>query len=169
MFNVWYKGKAPSLLSHIHTSDKDTAAAADSSTPGTPSMERVTSHLSTTSFMSTDDAKSVKENEEGKQLKKEKEASSFIVSNPSRVIPAQIRFLSLPRGGDDDTVNAATSESQRYLPVDVTRRSCPSGIVMLIDEEPSLPEMVERIERIMIGQVEEAPMPEPFEWDPNAD
>lgn len=93
-------------------------------------MERVTSHLSTTTFMSADEGKSVKDVEEGK---KEKEASSFIVSNPFCVIPAQIRFLSLPRGSDDETVTG-TAESQRYF-----------------------------------GQVEEAPMPEPFEWDPNAD
>ena len=166
------------MLSHISASDKESAAG-DGSAPGTPSMERVTSHLSTTSFMSADEGKSVKDAaEEGKQVKKEKEASSFIVSNPSRVIPAQIRFLSLPRvsDGEETSVTGATglngtsaAESQRYLPVDITRRSCPSGIVMLIDEDPSLPEVVERIERIMIGQVEEASMPEPFEWDPNAD
>lgn len=37
---------------------------------------------------------------------------------------------------------------------------------MLIDEDPTSPELVERVERILIGQVEEAPMPEPFLWDP---
>ena len=108
--------------------------------------------------------------------KRKNRRPSIIVTNPSRVIPAQIRFLSLPRASDEEmsisagsTTGNATAESQRYLPVDITRRANPSGIVMLIDEEPSLPEMVERIERIMIGQVEEATTPEPFEWDPNAD
>ena len=120
------------------------------------------------------------------KIKKEKEPSSFTVTNPSRVVPAQVRFLSLQRttttgsvGGQnyDDlggsggatTANLGitdTPRNQRYIPVDITRRSAPSGIVMLIDEDPSLPEVVEKIERILIGQVEEAVAPEPFIWDP---
>ncbi len=98
------------------------------------------------------------------KAKKEKEPTSFTITNPARVIPAQIRFLSLPRIGGTDDSNTVGS---RYLPVDITRRSAPSGIVMLIDEDPTSPELVERVERIVLGQVEEAPMPEPFIWDPN--
>ena len=115
------------------------------------------------------------------KTKKEKEPSSFTVTNPSRVVPAQIRFLSLQRttttggvgGGQNyDDLGGAdvgitdTPRNQRYIPVDITRRSAPSGIIMLIDEDPSLPEVVEKIERILIGQVEEAVAPEPFIWDP---
>ena len=121
------------------------------------------------------------------KTKKEKEPSSFTVTNPSRVVPAQIRFLSLQRttttgastggqnyedlGGSGGTGGADvgimdTPRNQRYIPVDITRRSAPSGIIMLIDEDPTLPEVVEKIERILIGQVEEAVAPEPFIWDP---
>jgi hypothetical protein len=38
---------------------------------------------------------------------------------------------------------------------------------MLMDQDPSLPEDVVKIERVALGQVEEAEPFEPFEWDPN--
>ena len=61
--------------------------------------------------------------------KKAKEATSFSLSNPSRLIPEQTRFVSL-------------QESQRYVPI--CRRTRPAGIVMLFDTDPSAPETVEK-------------------------
>ena len=48
----------------------------------------------------------------------------------------------------------------------LTRSSLAVGIVILTDEDPELPEDVVKIERLTLGE-EEAPMPEPFVWDPN--
>ena len=62
--------------------------------------------------------------------KKAKEATSFTVGNPSRLIPSQLRFISLQ------------SEGQRYVPI--CRQTAPSGIVMLLDLDPEAPESVER-------------------------
>lgn len=89
-------------------------------------------------------------------VKKEKEPTSFAVTNPSRVIPAQVRFLS-----------AQQSQTQRYRPVDLVRASRPFGIVMLVDSDPAAPEDVVTVERVALGAGEEAEAPEPFEWDPN--
>lgn len=132
-------------------------------------LERVTSFLSNASYLSTEEIKTVGQDETQKVAKKEKEPSSFTVTNPSRVIPAQVRFLSLPRPGHEDSMqtSATVVAASRYLPVDITRRSAPSGIIMLIDEDPTQPESVEKVERIVIGQGDEAAMPEPFLWDPN--
>ena len=109
-----------------------------------------------------------------KDAKKEKEPTSFILTNPSRVIPAQVRYLTLPRlgGGDipEGPPGTASTQQHRYLPVDITRRSNISGIVILVDEEPNLQEVnLVKVERIQIGQEDEAPLPQPFIWDPTAD
>ena len=61
--------------------------------------------------------------------KKVKEPTSFPVTNPSRLIPSQVRFVSLQDG-------------QRYLPI--CRQQRPAGIVMLIDTDPTAPETVEK-------------------------
>lgn len=61
--------------------------------------------------------------------KKVKEPTSFALTNPSRLIPSQTRFVSL-------------QESQRYVPI--CRRNRPAGIVMLFDTDPSAPETVEK-------------------------
>jgi len=62
----------------------------------------------------------------------------------------QLRFVSLQQG-------------QRYAPI---TRSV-SGIIMLLDADPSAPEEVQRVERVSLGQEEGAAAPEPFEWDPD--
>ena len=61
--------------------------------------------------------------------KKVKEPTSFSMTNPSRLIPSQARFVSLQEG-------------QRYVPV--CRQNRPAGIVMLRDTDPSAPEVVEK-------------------------
>ncbi len=59
--------------------------------------------------------------------KKAKEASSFQMSNPSRLLPTQARYVTLQQG-------------QRYVPI--CRQHSPAGIVMLLDRDPSAPEDV---------------------------
>lgn len=76
---------------------------------------------------------------------------------------------------------------QRYVPV--YRRGLPAGIIILADNDPSAPEDVAKgrfninydysqysifmmfslilVERLALGQEEEAPAPEAFIWDPN--
>jgi 26S proteasome regulatory subunit N2 len=115
-----------------------------------PTLERVTSYLSTASGMSVEEVKT----EEPK--KKEKEPSTFNVANPSRLIPSQRRFIQL-----------GEISEQRYQPVD--KRSVPAGIVMLIDNDPTAPENVTKVERVALGQEDEAVAPEPFEWNPADD
>merc|ERR1712224_1164073 len=105
------------------------------------------SYLSTVSLGKEDDA----------QVKKEREPSSFAVKNPGRVLPAQMRFLSVDGHG-------------RYTPVASSRdMSGVTGIVVLRNSEPEAPQDVVKIERIAIGQGLEADMPAPFEWDPSVD
>jgi len=153
------------------TSQHTETAASD---VGGPTLERSASLMSNTSVLSSaEDNKTgiAAEEDTNKPIKKEKEASSFTVTNPSRVIPAQVRFLSLPRINPDNAggATAANGGSQRYIPIDVSRRSAPVGIVILLDEEPNLPEQVEEVERIALGEADEAKMPEPFIWDPTTD
>lgn len=64
--------------------------------------------------------------------KKEKEPTSFVLSNPCRIIPVQTKFVSV-----------VSAEEQRYAPVG-QRTRCPSGIVMLVDLDPSVPEEVHK-------------------------
>jgi hypothetical protein len=59
------------------------------------------------------------------------------------------------------------SSEQRYRPVRNT--AVLSGIIILNDDEPELPEEVLKVEKISLGQTEIAPTFEPFEWDPNED
>lgn len=92
-------------------------------------MERVQSHLSTTSYLSIED-KSEKVNEEAKP-KKEREATSFKLSNPSRLIPAQIKFMSLE-----------SDDKQRYHPI--YKRAALAGIIMLSDTQPDAPQDVSK-------------------------
>lgn len=112
-----------------------------------PTLERVHSHLSTASGLS------IEEKPEEMKPKKEKEPSSYSLTNPARLIPAQRRFIS-------------TASDARYQPVD--QRMVPAGIVMLIDRDPSAPQEVQKVERVGLGGEEEADAPADFEWDPNA-
>ena len=111
--------------------------------------------LSNASYISTAGVDNDKEDEA--KPKKEKEPSFFTVPNPDRVIPAQVRFLSI-------------QEDARYVPVAQGRdNSGAIGIVILRDSTPDAPENIEKMDgRIAIGQADEAAAPEPFEWDPNA-
>jgi 26S proteasome regulatory subunit N2 len=119
--------------------------------PGSIPLERVASHMSTVSYISLDtEAKPPVDT----KPKKAKEPTSFTVTNPSRVVPSQVRFLS-------------QSSEQRYRPVRNT--AVLSGIIILNDDEPELPEEVLKVEKISLGQTEIAPTFEPFEWDPNED
>jgi 26S proteasome regulatory subunit N2 len=125
-----------------------------------PSLERVTSHMSTASAL---DTMSVEEKAEEGTKAPRKEASSFILSNPDRVIPMQAKFLSI-------------QHDQRYIPVSArcsqnngnSNPVAPTGIVILIDNDPTSPEEVSTIERVALGQEEEASPPANFEWDPSA-
>lgn len=53
---------------------------------------------------------------------------SYMLSNPDRVIPSQIKYISVV-------------ENQRYVPVD-RRLVHPTGIVVLLDKEPMNPDEV---------------------------
>jgi 26S proteasome regulatory subunit N2 len=88
-------------------------------------MERVPSHLSTMSYLSIEEKGGAAE--EVKPAKKEREPTSFQLSNPSRLIPSQMRFINLQM-------------DQRYAPV--YRRGLPAGIIVLADNDPSAPEDV---------------------------
>jgi 26S proteasome regulatory subunit N2 len=116
-----------------------------------PSLERTSSYLSTDSGMVVEETP-VKE----EKKKEEKEPSSFTVTNPSRLVPSQRRFIKL-----------MDSNTQRYQPAD--KRSVPAGIVMLLDNDPTAEENVTKVERVLLGQEEEAEAPEPFEWNPAND
>jgi 26S proteasome regulatory subunit N2 len=127
------------------------AAAGEGEGLEAPALERVTSYLSTTSYLSLDEPK---EKEEAKQTKKEKEPSSFSLANPSRLTIAQAPKVTLQEG-------------QRYLPVSSKRAL--TGIVMLTDRYPDLPEEVTKVGRVGLGgpEEEEAEAPAPFEWNPS--
>jgi hypothetical protein len=115
-------------------------------------LERVTSHMSTTSYLSLEEQKPTGDG--AAKAKKRKEASSFQLSNPSRLTPSQARFISL---GDD----------QRYIPI-AGHTSQLFGVVMLVDTDSSAPENVTKVERLTLnGNEEIAAAPEPFEWDPS--
>lgn len=124
-----------------------------SNIPEAPGLDRVISHLSTASHLS------IEERLDGDRMdvepkKKEKEPTSFQVQNPSRIVPAQIKYISMD------------IDNQRYTPA-VTNTGGLSGIVVLLDSDPGAPEEVSKVERVEIGQDEEAEAPEPFDWDPN--
>lgn len=62
--------------------------------------------------------------------KKEREPSSYLLSNPDRLVPSQVPYVSVVEG-------------QRYVPVD-HRMTRPTGIIMLMDCDPSAPQDVAR-------------------------
>ena len=116
-----------------------------------PGLERVTSHMSTASYLSIEE----KGPEPEEPKKKEREPGSFMLTNPDRQLPTQNRFISVVDG-------------QRYVPVDA-RMVHPTGIVVLLDSDPSAPEDVTSVQRVQLGQEEEASPPAPFTWTPGAD
>jgi len=132
----------------VNADDKDK----DLALGGIP-LERVTSHLSTVSYLSVDaDPKAQAAAEKAKKLR---EPTSFTVPNVSRVVPAQWKFLSLP-------------PDQRYRPVRGGHRTALAGILLLQDGQPGEAEEVQKVEKLGAFQESEmAPAPEPFEWDPN--
>mmetsp|Transcript_4442 Transcript_4442/g.6808 ORF Transcript_4442/g.6808 Transcript_4442/m.6808 type:complete len:1006 (-) Transcript_4442:79-3096(-) len=139
-------GRHPSRDGSVGGPGTPTAAALPDGAP----LERVTSHLSTTSYLSVEERHADAVVNEPK--KKEREASSFILSNPDRVVPIQVPYITVLDG-------------QRYMPVD-HRMVHPSGIVMLMDSDPESPEDVAKVELVALGQEEEAEPPEPFRWRP---
>lgn len=62
--------------------------------------------------------------------KKEREPGFFMLANPDRLIPTQTRYISVVEG-------------QRYVPVD-KRLVRPTGIVVLADMDPTVPEEVSK-------------------------
>jgi hypothetical protein len=59
----------------------------------------------------------------------------FVLVNPGRVIPSQVRYMSL-------------LPDQRYTPV--SKRSDPIGIVLLVDNEPGVEEEVAKGESLTL-------------------
>lgn len=145
------EGKVGSTGGSMSVDGDDSASASDPALSAPIPLEKVTSHLSTTSYLSMEAEKPPAESPA--KPKKVKEPSSFALTNPSRLTPSQARFISLQEG-------------QRYVPV--RDGVLPSGIVMLLDTDPTSPENVVTVERMTLGGDEEiAAPPEPFEWDPN--
>lgn len=149
------RSRARDQLKEAKKSGKTLHMSRESSVSGglneAPNMERVTSHLSTASYLSIEE----KGPEPEEPKKKEREASSFMLANPDRQLPTQNRFISVVEG-------------QRYLPVDA-RMVHPTGIVVLMDSDPTAPEEVTAVQRVALGQEEEATPPEPFRWCPADD
>ena len=84
--------------------------------------------------------------------KKAPEPTSFALSNPSRVTPEQEKFVSF--------------NESRYTPVNP--RSKATGIVILVDHTPEVPEEVVKVELPGLdSDKDEAKPPEPFEWSPD--
>ena len=104
---------------------KSTSADID----GPVSLERVASHLSTSSYLSLDAEKPAADSPV--KPKKVKEPTSFILTNPSRLIPSQSQFISLDC-------------NQRYVPISNHNQNNKTltGIVMLLDTNPSEPENI---------------------------
>ena len=93
------------------------------------------------------------------------------MSNPCRVTPAQVKFVStiLPTSDEDGTAVS------RYVPIKQFHNGHlsnstahpPVGIVMLVNTDPVTNEDVVKVEVIALGAgsvEEEAPPFEPFEW-----
>jgi hypothetical protein len=82
--------------------------------------------------------------------KKEREPSSFTLSNPDRLIPSQIPYISI------------LQEGQRYVPVD-HRLIRPAGIVMLMDTDSnaSVDEDVSKGIPVSLPAVLSSPPPPP--------
>lgn len=73
-----------------------------------------------------------------KPAKKEREPSNFVLSNPSRLIPTQIRYINV-------------QSDQRYAPI--FKRSVPMGIVILADSDPTAPEDVAKGKDMLVNGV----------------
>lgn len=160
-----------------------------------PALERVHSHMSATSYISMEEVGSktktntrVDEKENPIEKKKEKEATSFLLNNPSRVTVAQVKYistLSTTNNYDSDTTksdNKADSDGTlspvHYQPIKEMfsqsdgHNTAPVGIVMLLNTDPTKSEEVMQVEVIALGAggvEEEATPPMDFEWDPNED
>ncbi len=141
-------------------------------------LERVTSHLSTMSYLSLEggaDGKDSKaDKDKAEKDKKKREPTSFLVPNVSRVVPAQYKFLSLPQPSslsamdEDGEPSQQAPQQPRYRPVKGVGRGPLAGIIMLRDSRPGEEEEVTKVEKLVAFQeAEMAPAPEPFEWDPN--
>lgn len=115
-------------------------------------LERVPSTLTAQSEPMTIDESTTKE--VSPKRKRQPEPSSFQLSNPARVTPAQEEYV---------VIN--TDATERYVPIYTTK---PAGIIMLKDRQPGQAEDVEKVERVAMGQEEEAEPPEPFEWSPDS-
>ena len=82
----------------------------------------------------------------------------------SPALASQSRVVTFADGeaiGDMDE-----DECQRYAPVGKRHGTGLTGIILLLDSDPSAPEVVTKVDRAAIGQEEEAEAPEPFVWDP---
>ena len=78
----------------------------------------------------------------------------YVLPNPSRVTVAQRPLVSF-------------SGAQRYVPAHRSVR--PSGVVMLLDNDPDAPEDVVQVETPGLeADEDEAEPPEPFVWTPPA-
>eukprot|EP00607_Mallomonas_marina_P007851 CAMPEP_0182420384 /NCGR_PEP_ID=MMETSP1167-20130531/5139_1 /TAXON_ID=2988 /ORGANISM="Mallomonas Sp, Strain CCMP3275" /LENGTH=775 /DNA_ID=CAMNT_0024596253 /DNA_START=862 /DNA_END=3189 /DNA_ORIENTATION=- len=123
------------------------------SAPTSPSPDKDKEPTRANSIASTDDAEKMDVEDTPRVFKKEKEPGSFTLTNPARVIPSQVRYISL-------------LSSQRNVPVGKKRP--PTGIVMLQDTDPEAHQDVTKVERVALGQDEEADPPQPFEWSPES-
>ena len=137
-----------------------------------PALERVTSYLSTTSYLSVDEPN---KEAEAKAAKKEKEPTSFVMTNPSRLVPAQVSLVTLqstelryvPVLSGPSSSSSSSSSAAAAAVAPLAGRRAVAGIVMLRDLFPELPEDVIPVTRVALGQEEEAPLPAPCEWNPN--
>lgn len=96
-----------------------------------------------------------KREEEKKKKVRVPEPLTFSLSNPSRVTPTQEAYVRISEGDDD-----------RFVPV--MKNAPRSGILVLADRRPGEAADVKKVDLRSIGQEEEAPAPEPFEWTPEA-
>jgi len=100
----------------VTKSDGDTVVAMDTEEGTT---ETVVTSSSTTAAPATVPPSTL--------AKKDREPTSFLISNPGRLTPAQAKYVSI-------------LDTNRYIPVG--RRSPPTGIVILADNDPSAPQQV---------------------------
>lgn len=94
---------------------------------------------------------------EQEEAEKEKEAAHGKVENMSRVLPQQLRFIRLPSGED------------RFVPVRPLRGD--GGVVVLVDKDPKakfhfIKTVRQKLSPDDVGEEDEAPLPEPFTYDP---
>merc|ERR1711935_1083395 len=92
--------------------------------------------------------------EKKSKKKREPEATSFRISNPSRVTSAQSRECEFDM-------------SQRYRPIRVEEK--PFGVIILIDSTPGEAEDLGAVKAPSLEPDGECAPPEPFEWTPPED